>query len=415
MSRRRTGRAARTFAAVRLAGGARPGDELCVKVTHPPLQFCRPPRPAATKGRSLECYDALPAPIRAALQEGPEELDPLWARSCLRRLRRAGEDEASAVVWWSGISVGYTAATSPRPLPGSLQDTAATRLSLHPTSSPTPRCRPPGEGLRHERATHPAAASAGRSVAANVAGRNAVCANSIRANGQREPITLHRDGRVLHHSIGPRLHRTGHSDRRKTFEVPAPTCWGCIDLNLKRRHLTESQRAIIQPRLRLGRGRPSNNAVQAAFTQAAAAKKFRSAPIVSNALAWCSNTPSRRSSPPSRMASYRSRWRPPSRRTPRATTRQARARPAKAAGTYRHEEDYYRTPPECVRALLAKESVQPHDLGTGLRRWPDLAGAGGVRHTVISTDLIDRGSVKVAWTSSPSRRCALRSDHQPAV
>ena len=24
-------------------------------------------------------YDALPAPIRAALQEGPEELDPLWA------------------------------------------------------------------------------------------------------------------------------------------------------------------------------------------------------------------------------------------------------------------------------------------------------------------------------------------------
>ena len=52
-------------------------------------------------------YDALPAPIRAALQEGPEELNPLWARSRLRRFLRDGEDEAAAVlavVW----DIGWT-------------------------------------------------------------------------------------------------------------------------------------------------------------------------------------------------------------------------------------------------------------------------------------------------------------------
>ena len=50
------------------------------------------------KADPWDVYDALPAPIRAALQEGPEALNPLWARSCLRRFRRRDEDEAAAVL-----------------------------------------------------------------------------------------------------------------------------------------------------------------------------------------------------------------------------------------------------------------------------------------------------------------------------
>jgi hypothetical protein len=47
-------------------------------------------------------YDALPAPIRAVLQEGPAELCPLAARRTLRRLRRLddideGGPDASAI------------------------------------------------------------------------------------------------------------------------------------------------------------------------------------------------------------------------------------------------------------------------------------------------------------------------------
>lgn len=50
------------------------------------------------KANPWDVYDELPPPIRAALQEGPEKLNPLWARLCLRRFRRRGEDEAAAAL-----------------------------------------------------------------------------------------------------------------------------------------------------------------------------------------------------------------------------------------------------------------------------------------------------------------------------
>ena len=63
----------------------------------------------------------------------------------------------------------------------------------------------------------------------------------------------------------------------------------------------------------------------------------------------------------------------------------------KANGTDRQEDDYYRTPPECVRALLAKESFA-HDV------WEPACGDGAISRVlidaaygVVSTDLIDRG------------------------
>jgi hypothetical protein len=51
------------------------------------------------KADPWDVYDALPAPLRAALQEGSEKLDPLWALSSLRKFRRLGADEPAAVGW----------------------------------------------------------------------------------------------------------------------------------------------------------------------------------------------------------------------------------------------------------------------------------------------------------------------------
>ena len=63
----------------------------------------------------------------------------------------------------------------------------------------------------------------------------------------------------------------------------------------------------------------------------------------------------------------------------------------KADGTYRHEDDFYRTPPQCTLALLAVETFAD-DV------WEPACGDGAISevllnagYTVISTDLIDRG------------------------
>jgi hypothetical protein len=63
----------------------------------------------------------------------------------------------------------------------------------------------------------------------------------------------------------------------------------------------------------------------------------------------------------------------------------------KAEGTNRHEDDWYRTPPDCTRALLSVESF-------GMEVWECACGDGAISreleaygHKVASTDLIDRG------------------------
>jgi hypothetical protein len=63
----------------------------------------------------------------------------------------------------------------------------------------------------------------------------------------------------------------------------------------------------------------------------------------------------------------------------------------KGDGTNRHEDDWYRTPPECVLKLLAQERF-------GAEVWEPACGDGAISrvlteygHTVVSTDLVDRG------------------------
>jgi len=99
---------------------------------------------------------------------------------------------------------------------------------------------------------------------------------SIRANGLREPITLHRDGRII-----DGRHRAracvdlGIEPASKTFDgADREILAYVLDLNLARRHLDESQRAMIAIELaNLGEGRPGKTAsIEAVFSQSQAAK-----------------------------------------------------------------------------------------------------------------------------------------------
>ena len=58
------------------------------------------------KADRWQVYDALPPPLRAVLQEGPNEVSSLWARSWLRfEKKRLGHTEADAierVIFWVG-------------------------------------------------------------------------------------------------------------------------------------------------------------------------------------------------------------------------------------------------------------------------------------------------------------------------
>ena len=166
-----------------------------------------------------------------------------------------------------------------------------------------------------------------------------------------------------------------------------------LDLNLKRRHLNESQRAIIATEVAtLGRGRPSNNAAQAVFTQADAAKKFRISPdslqrarVVLQHAEQEIVTAVKDGILPVKVAAAIAKQ--PRERQLGRLARDLR----KADGTYRQPDGYYRTPPVCVRGLLAKETFGPTVLepacGDGaISRVLEADG-----YTVISTDLVDRG------------------------
>jgi hypothetical protein len=93
--------------------------------------------------------------------------------------------------------------------------------------------------------------------------------DSIRENGLRQPITLHHDGRLLDGRHRARIcAELGIEPDTETFEgTDSEALAYVLDLNLTRRHLSESQRAMIAARLAtLGRGRPINTA-RAAITQ----------------------------------------------------------------------------------------------------------------------------------------------------
>jgi N6-adenosine-specific RNA methylase IME4/ParB-like chromosome segregation protein Spo0J len=75
--------------------------------------------------------------------------------------------------------------------------------------------------------------------------------DSIRANGQREPITLHSDGRILDGRHRARAcAELGVPVASKTFDgQDGEVLAYVLDLNLARRHLNESQRAMIAAEL----------------------------------------------------------------------------------------------------------------------------------------------------------------------
>jgi N6-adenosine-specific RNA methylase IME4 len=100
---------------------------------------------------------------------------------------------------------------------------------------------------------------------------------SIRCNGQREPITLHRDGRIIDGRHRARAcAELGIEPVCRIFEgADSEILAFVLDLNLKRRHLDESQRAMIAAKLaNLGEGRPSLTASIEAVSQANAATMF---------------------------------------------------------------------------------------------------------------------------------------------
>ena len=86
--------------------------------------------------------------------------------------------------------------------------------------------------------------------------------DDIKANGLREPVWLHRDGRILDGR------NRWKACRELGIKSPARTYKGgndglvafVVSLNLHRRHLNESQRAMVAARIaNLGRGRPIDN------------------------------------------------------------------------------------------------------------------------------------------------------------
>jgi ParB family transcriptional regulator, chromosome partitioning protein len=93
----------------------------------------------------------------------------------------------------------------------------------------------------------------------------------IRVSGLREPIVLH-EGSVLDGRNRYRACMAAGVDARfETYDGTDPLGY-VISLNIKRRHLDESQRAMVAARIaNLGEGRPSNPASIEAVSQAEAA------------------------------------------------------------------------------------------------------------------------------------------------
>jgi ParB-like chromosome segregation protein Spo0J len=218
--------------------------------------------------------------------------------------------------------------------------------------------------------------------------------DSIRVNGQREPITLHRDGRTI-----DGLHRAqvcaelGTQPKTETFPgSDADILEFALDRNLRRRHLNESQQALILTKeATLRKGRPAKNTAQAAFTQADLAAKFGiSTDTLQRARLVLNNA-----EPEIIAAVYAGSM---TVKTAAAIAKKPREQQIgrlqrdqrKADGSYRQEEDFYRTPEETIRALLSVEKFYE-------KVWECACGDGAISrvlidhgYAVISTDLYDR-------------------------
>lgn len=97
----------------------------------------------------------------------------------------------------------------------------------------------------------------------------------VREHGVREPVWLHRDGRILDGRNRYLAARdAGCEPETRTYEGDDSELVAfVVSLNLHRRHLDESQRAMVADRIaNLGRGRPAENASIEAISQSDAAE-----------------------------------------------------------------------------------------------------------------------------------------------
>lgn len=100
-------------------------------------------------------------------------------------------------------------------------------------------------------------------------------ANDIKTNGLREPIWLHKDGRIIDGRNRYRAcKRAGVEPDYRTYQGSDDDLLGyVISLNMRRRHLDESQRAMVTAKIAtLGKGRPEENASIDALKQTDAAE-----------------------------------------------------------------------------------------------------------------------------------------------
>jgi hypothetical protein len=221
---------------------------------------------------------------------------------------------------------------------------------------------------------------------------------SIRINGQREPITRHRDGRTLdgrnHEKACLEL---GIPVIDKVFEgTDAEILPFVMDINVVRRHLNESQRAMIAAKLEtMRRGQRADLARDAnlhVLDRAAAARlmSVSSRSVASAAVVRNKGAPEliravEQGVTPVAVAAGIAKL-PPERQIARLARDQR-----KADGTHRPDHSFYRTPPPVTHGLLAAERFQRVI-------WEFACGDGSISkvliengHEVISTDLIDRG------------------------
>jgi ParB-like chromosome segregation protein Spo0J len=218
--------------------------------------------------------------------------------------------------------------------------------------------------------------------------------DSIRTNGQREPITLHRDGRVLDGKHRDRACiELGIPTASKTFDGPDTDLLELVlDLNLKRRHLNESQRAIIAKRLEtLKQGRRGKDA-NLHVSRDDAARRLNVSPrsIASAGIVLKRAEPEIVAAVEQGVMAVSTAAYIAAKPREQQLGRLARDQ-RKIDGTHQHKDGFYRTPSATTRALLKVEKFP-------VRVWEMACGDGAIAvvlidagHDVISTDLIDRG------------------------